>query len=451
MGFQTRKNAAGLLNNVNKFTSATPYNTSMMGALSVADNIIINADNEISKRQGFDSCSIGLPAAVPQKLFVHNGVLYLHINNHLYFKDDACTWNIVRGLVPTLEPLWIAMLPVSVPFLGSVKDLFFTSSDTVRDFNNPNQTVSTLAGIFNTPGNVNGTGSTVRFNQPEGICLDSTLLAPIYLLICDVSNHQIKQLTLSTGVVATFAGTGVDGSADGPFLAATFDQTFGIASESFINLAWVSEFAMQTIRELNFIGSDVITRAGSVGVVGYVDGAGANARFHNPVGINYYLPGDNNNLYICDSLNYRIRTMDVFSYNVATFAGNGVPANIDGIGTAASFAEPWGIWGDATDLYVTDIAANTIRKIHRATKQVTTFAGIPFVTGTTDGAGATATFNSPYGISGDDTFLYVCDLNNFTIRRINKSTAFVETIAGIPGIPGGKDGSLQASSFQGPT
>ena len=151
-----------------------------------------------------------------------------------------------------------------------------------------------------------------------------------------------------------------------------------------------------------------------------------------------YLDDNNNeNLYITD--NSAIRRFNFTSNSITTFAGvAGVPGSADGIGAAARFDLPNGIWGNATHLYVSDFGNNTIRKIEIATADVTTFAGTAGAPGSANGIGAAARFNAPEGIWGNTTHLYVSDSSNYTIRKIEIATADVTTFAGTAGAPGSK-------------
>ncbi len=121
---------------------------------------------------------------------------------------------------------------------------------------------------------------------------------------------------------------------------------------------------------------------------------------------------------------------------VTTFAGvsSDVTGTANGVGAAAGFNSPGGMTTDGTNLYVVDIANNAIRKVVIATGEVTTFAGLAGgPTGTADGIGAAAGFNQPYGITSDGTNLYVADSGNQTIRKIVIETGDVSTLAGTAG------------------
>jgi DNA-binding beta-propeller fold protein YncE len=108
---------------------------------------------------------------------------------------------------------------------------------------------------------------------------------------------------------------------------------------------------------------------------------------------------------------------------------------------------------DGTDLYVADTGNHTIRKIVISTGAVTTFAGTAGISGSADGTGTAARFNSPYGITIDatGTNLYIADTNNHTIRQIVIATGEVSTLAGSAGSPGFLNGTGSAARFRSPS
>src|SRR5512141_3159661 len=79
--------------------------------------------------------------------------------------------------------------------------------------------------------------------------------------------------------------------------------------------------------------------------------------------------------------------------------GNG---RFDGLGSTARFASPHGIAADESgNLYVADTYSHTIRKLETATGAVTTLAGTAEQSGSADGTGNAARFNSPEGLATD--------------------------------------------------
>lgn len=137
---------------------------------------------------------------------------------------------------------------------------------------------------------------------------------------------------------------------------------------------------------------------------------------------------------------------------VTTFAGTaGSSGSADGTGTAALFNSPSAITSDGTNLYVVDSGNNTIRKIVISTGAVTVFSGSSNGdSGSADGIGTAALFNHPSGITSDGTNLYVADSGNHTIRKIVIATVEVTTLAGTAGSSGSADGTGTAALFNNP-
>ena len=162
---------------------------------------------------------------------------------------------------------------------------------------------------------------------------------------------------------------------------------------------------------------------------GSSDGTGSNAKFSGPTGITT----DGTYLFVVDSANETIRQIVIATGAVTTLAGTaGVIGFANGVGASASFNFDWagGITWSGGNLYVSDFANNTIRKIVVATGQVTTLAGTAGTSGTTDASGAAARFHGPGPITNDGVNLYVEDGNSNTIRQIVMATGAVTTLVG---------------------
>jgi sugar lactone lactonase YvrE len=139
------------------------------------------------------------------------------------------------------------------------------------------------------------------------------------------------------------------------------------------------------------------------------------------------------------------------SYDFSTLAGTaGITGSADGTGAAAQFDTPLGVAVDENgNVYVADRYNYTIRKIAPG-GVVTTLAGTAGVTGSTDGTGAAAQFGGPYGVAVDGSGnVYVSDVGNATIRKIAPG-GIVTTLAGTPGVRGSADGTGPAAQFNGP-
>jgi sugar lactone lactonase YvrE len=189
------------------------------------------------------------------------------------------------------------------------------------------------------------------------------------------------------------------------------------------------------------------TFAGKAGVSGSADGTGSAARFSSPSQIAI---DQDDNLFLADTANHTIRKITPAGV-VTTVAGlAGSSGSADGTGSNARFNSPIGVAVDAAgNLFIGDSDNSTIRKITPG-GVVTTFAGMAGMTGSTDGVGAAARFNGPRGLAIDaNGNIYVCDTFNNTIRKITPS-ATVTTLAGMAGVFGSADGTGSAARFNRP-
>jgi sugar lactone lactonase YvrE len=155
-------------------------------------------------------------------------------------------------------------------------------------------------------------------------------------------------------------------------------------------------------------------------------------------------------MYIADTANNTIRKITPAGV-VTTLAGTaGVTGSNNGTGAAAQFNSPQGIIADGSgNVYVADTGNDTIRMI-TAAGVVTTLAGTAGAAGSTDGTGSAARFNGPQGIvisaAGN---LYIADTGNDTIRMIT-AAGVVTTVAGTVGVAGSTDATGAAAQFAGP-
>ncbi|MFT4617478.1 MAG: sugar lactone lactonase YvrE, partial [Ilumatobacter sp.] len=126
------------------------------------------------------------------------------------------------------------------------------------------------------------------------------------------------------------------------------------------------------------------------------------------------------NVYVADTGNQLIRKITSAGV-VTTLAGTaGATGSADGTGAAARFDSPSGVAVDGSgNVYVADTGNQLIRKITSA-GVVTTLAGTAGATGSADGTGAAASFDFPFGVAVDGSGnVYVADAINHLIRKIN--------------------------------
>lgn len=306
---------------------------------------------------------------------------------------------------------------------------------TIRKIEIISGSVTTLAGTAGNHGSEDGTGSSARFYDHSGITTDGS-----NLYVADNNNFTIRKIVIATGEVTTLAGAaGISGSMDSTGTSARFGLLGGLATDG--TYLFVADSSNNTIRKVVIATGEVTTMAGSVGNIGSVDGTGKAARFYGPTGITT----DGTNLFVSDSFSNSIRKIVVATAVVTTLAG-GSGGSADGTGVAASFNDPFGITTNGISLFVTDIGNYNIRKVAISTGVVTTLAGAGSP-GSSDGIGSTARFNGPRGITTDGTSLFVADYFNHIIRKIEIATGAVSTLAGIAGSPGSLNGAGSSARF----
>lgn len=262
--------------------------------------------------------------------------------------------------------------------------------------------------------------------------------------------QQGNPLSIS-GIVTTLAGQAPQlGTADGNGTAARFNAPAGITTDG--TFLYVADTGNNTIRKVDIATGAVTTLAGTVGVgtvetSGSTDGVGSAAKFNAP----FAITTDGRNLYVADTNNNTIRSIVIATGAVTTLAGSaGATGSTDGIGSAARFNSPGGITTDSTNLYVSDTGNRIIRKVVIATGTVTTLAGSPGTIGSTDGIGAAALFGTLFGITTDGTNVFVADADQNTIRRVVITTGAVTTLAGSAGETGIVDGTGSVARFNSP-
>ena len=357
-----------------------------------------------------------------------------------------------------------------------------TGNNTVRKITISSGAVATLAGTAGVIGSTDGTGAAASFSSPTGIAADGTSL-----YLADSLNNRVRKMDLASSAVSTLAGSGVQGLADGIGSAAAFSNPYGIATdgtsiyltdrdngsirriviatgsvstlveqgEGFVSptgiatdgtTLYVADAQRNTVRKVELATLAISSLAGDAvsGTPGSTDAAGSAARFDAPGGMT--LSGSS--LYLADSQNGTVRQLVIATGTVSTVAGT--PGSANGTGAAAGFQSPYDMTTDGTNIYVADAGTSTIRKIVIATGVVTTLAGTPDLTGNADGAGTSASFNFPSGITTDGTDLFVADTDNNTIRRIAIASGVVSTVAGSAGSTGSDDGTGSAARFNSP-
>lgn len=170
------------------------------------------------------------------------------------------------------------------------------------------------------------------------------------------------------------------------------------------------------------------------GVAGYSGdgGKGIEAQLNNPYGL---VVGPDGALYICDIDNHVIRRLDLKKGTISTVAGNGNKgySGDGGPARAASLNQPYEIRFDkAGNMYWVEMPNHVVRRVDRKTGIITTIAGTGRAGFSGDGGpGVQAEFRQPHSIQFDPQGrLLICDIGNHRVRRLNLQSGVVDTWLG---------------------
>lgn len=290
-----------------------------------------------------------------------------------------------------------------------------------------------------------GDGRQARFAAvvPGGVAFDGHG----NMFVADGGNNRVRKVD-SSGIISTVAGTGIAGFGGdgGPATAAHLNGPWAIAVDG-AGALYVAELRNDRVRRIDVSG--VITTVAGTGVRGYAgDGGPATAAALS-------MPSDvavdgAGNVYIADRGNNRVRRIDSAG-TITTVAGDGRYgfSGDGGPATAASLAAPAAVEADASGaIVVADTDNHRVRHV-AGSGTITTVAGNGTAGFGGDGGPASgATLYLPYDLARRaDGTLYIADLGNFRIRRID-AAAVISTVAGTGDrAVGGDGGPATAASF----
>ena len=257
---------------------------------------------------------------------------------------------------------------------------------------------------------------------PAGLAFD----AAGDLFIADTGDNVILEVNVD-GIVSVVAGSGAQGFGGdgGAATSALLDYPVGVAVDSNNNI-YIADTHNNRIRK---VSSGKISTIAGTGVAGYSgDGAAATAAtLSYPTAL---AVDSNNNVYIADTNNHCIR--EITGTTINTVAGNGSPgySGDSGLATAAGLDSPYGVAVDsAFNIYIGDTHNQRVRMVTFATGKISTIAGTGVKGFNGDGLATTAELALPSGVAaGGIGIVYVADSDNDRIRLI--SGGQITTIAG---------------------
>jgi hypothetical protein len=241
--------------------------------------------------------------------------------------------------------------------------------------------------------------------------------------IADMANYVIRKVDPS-GTITTFAGTplccGYSGDG-GPATRACLGFDLGVAVDSSGDV-YIGDGSNHRVREVT-VSHGIINTVAGTGTSGYSGDGGpaTSADLSEPVDVALDARG---NLYIADYWNNRIRKVNTRGI-ISTFAGGGSTSGDGGPANEAGLSDPSGVAVDAAgDVLIADYGGGHIRWVD-GQGIIHTVAGTGGYGFSGDGGlGSSAMLAWPQGVGVDPSGnIYVADTNNYRVRRVNAVAA----------------------------
>ena len=356
-------------------------------------------------------------------------------SNNVYLSDANRLRKVTAstGIINTIaEPAG----PLRDSFVDSSGNVFVADYFGVVHKVAPNGTVTNVigGGPYGFAGD-GGPATSASFKSMWGLARDGS--GNIY--VADQYNYRVRKVTVSTGIINTFAGSGRgnfwgDG---GSATSAGIDKPQGMAFDSSGNM-YIADTYNNRVRKVT-AGGTISTIAGT-GFPGFSGdgGAATSAMLNEPRSVAVDSHG---NVFVADTINDRVRKITPGGV-ISTYAGGGVSLGDGGPGTMAQLQfGPFnsGVALDRYDnLYIADAFHFRVRKVTASTGIINTVAGNGVNAYSGDGGPATsASLQNLYQVSiGPDGSLYITSEScPGTIRKV--TNGIIHRWAGDLGCNGG--------------
>ena len=307
------------------------------------------------------------PLDYPSKVLLTNkGLLYIADTGHhrileVQLSEDGLKGKIVRVFgsgQPGLQdgPATIAAFhgPHGLALSGDTLYVADTENHAVR-------AIDLVSGLVR---RVAGTGHKAHGRFTLGKPAETPLRSPWAVLAIDdivfiamAGTHQIWAL-FQEEQIGPFFGNGREALVDGDQMQSSFNQPSDLSLG--MGHIFVADAEASAIRAIALLDEKprVVTLVGQgLFEFGDVDGMGGMVRLQHPTGLTFY----EGLVYIADSYNHKIKTLDPTTGQVKTLIGTGQPGHADGPFTQAELFEPEGVVADQGRLYIADTNNHLVR------------------------------------------------------------------------------------------
>ncbi|MEP6755017.1 MAG: thioredoxin-like domain-containing protein [Chthonomonadales bacterium] len=268
------------------------------------------------------------------------------------------------------------------------------------------------------------------------------------MFVSDMNHNRIVVMSTS-GTVQDVIGDGSTGLKDGGYSDAKFSRPRGVYFDGPTNTLYVTDTENHALRSIDLTAKKVTTLAGDGNQADWppMGGPGKTTRLSSP----WDLVKVGDRLYIAMAGTHQLWYYDLKTKQALPYAGGRGENLVDGPLTSALLAQPSGIAYDGTNLIFADSEASGIRTASLAADgEVKTIIGVGlFEFGDVDGKYPSARLQHPLGVAVKGDFIYVADTYNNKIRRIDPKTKEVTTYIGT-GKPSLADGTAKSAGLREP-
>jgi DNA-binding beta-propeller fold protein YncE len=329
-----------------------------------------------------------------------------------------------KGFAGDGGPATAALLngPFDVAF-DAAGNLYF--SDT---FNNRIRRVDAQSGVISTvAGNGekgysgdDGPATKASLNEPYGI----VVARAGDIFVADRLNRRVRRIDAVSGIITTLAGAGeaAFGGDGGPAARAGLAEPNGLAFDAAERRLYIADVADHRVRVVDLSTGRIATFAGT-GAAEH-SGDGGPARAAGVFGARAVKYAADGTVYILERQGSSLRKVDPATGIISTIAGTTARGygGDGGPALAAVFDAPKEMALDRDgSLLIVDTENHAIRRIDRVTGIVTAFAGGHQGADGDGGPATEAGLDRPHGaVVGPDGAVYIGDTNNHRIRKVTR-------------------------------